>query len=304
MNKYISALLIFLLACSQGLSEEEAENIVSEAVASAISENTSTSSTNSTTTSSTTSTSTTTTTTSSTTTSSSTTTTTLPENRNPNLSTIFPVIKSLEVGKGTYKIIFELPYEVDQSLLEPNNRPFNLIFTICNDKNLYNLEDSYSSKTKVCESLLFDDEFIATNRLKNSYSELKITLLNRFTVQYEGDFLLTFFNEPTYDIFNQLFQLSSIHLRTMSYGQESCKLFFMYLYSSEFEDNYIPNLSVIPIAEDGTLVDFSKVDCNLEEYTPNSAKNFIRENLSKFNPVNNFWNGQYLNGVPSFYLER
>ena len=300
MNKYISALLIFLLACSQGLSEEEAENIVSEAVASAISENTSTSSTNSTTTSSTTSTSTTSTSSSTT----STTTTTLPENRNPNLSTIFPVIKSLEVGKGTYKIIFELPYEVDQSLLEPNNRPFNLIFTICNDKNLYNLEDSYSSKTKVCESLLFDDEFIATNRLKNSYSELKITLLNRFTVQYEGDFLLTFFNEPTYDIFNQLFQLSSIDLRTMSYGQESCKLWFVYSYASVFEDNYIPNLGVIPIAEDGDTVDFSKVDCNLEEYTPNSAKYIIKENLSIFNPVNNFWNGQYLNGVPSFYLER
>jgi len=300
MNKYISALLIFLLACSQGLSEEEAENIVSEAVASAISENTSTSSTNSTTTSSTTSTSTTSTSSSTT----STTTTTLPENRNPNLSTIFPVIKSLEVGKGTYKIIFELPYEVDQSLLEPNNRPFNLIFTICNDKNLYNLEDSYSSKTKVCESHLKDDEFIARNRYKNSYSELKITLLNRFTVQYEGDFLLTFFNEPTYDIFNQLFQLSSIDLRTMSYGQESCKLFFMYLYSSEFEDNYIPNLSVIPIAEDGSLVDFSKVDCNLEEYTPNSAKYIIKENLSIFNPVNNFWNGQYLYGSPAFYLER
>lgn len=300
MRKILFLISIALItACSQGLSEEEAENIVSEAVASAISENTSTSSTNITTTSSTT-----TTTTSTTTTTTSTTTTTLPENRNPNLSTIFPVIKSLEVGKGTYKIIFELPYEVDQSLLEPNNRPFNLIFRICNDKNLYNLEDSYSSKTKVCESLLFDDEFIATNRLKNSYSELKITLLNRFTVQYEGDFLLTFFNEPTYDVFNQLFQLSSIHLRTMSYGQESCKLFFIYYYSSEFEDNYIPNLSVIPIDEDGTFLDFGKVDCNLEEYTPDSPKYFVREDLNKFNPVNNFWNGQYLYGVPSFYLER
>jgi len=305
MKKYLALILVFLFACSQGISEEEAENIVSEAVASAISENTSTSSTSTTTSTSSTS-STTTSSTTSTTTSTSTTitTTTFPENRNPNLSTIFPVIKSLEVGKGTYKIIFELPYEVDQSLLEPNNRPFNLIFTICNDKNLYNLEDSYSSKTKVCESHLKDDEFIARNRYKNSYSELKITLLNRFTVQYEGVFLLTFFNEPTYDIFNQLFQLSSIDLRTMSYGQESCKLWFVYSYASVFEDNYIPNLGVIPIAEDGDTVDFSKVDCNLEEYTPNSAKYIIKENLSNFNPVNNFWNGQYLYGSPAFYLER
>ena len=302
MNKYISALLIFLLACSQGLSEEEAENIVSEAVASAISENTSTSSTNSTTTSSTTSTSTTTTTTSSSTTS--TTTTTLPENRNPNLSTIFPVIKSLEVGKGTYKIIFELPYEVDQSLLEPNTPPFNITFNICDNKNLYNLEDSYSSTNKVCKSILYADQFVAKSNLNNSYSELKITLLNRFTVQYEGAFFHAYFNKPTYDVFNQLFQLKSITLTTLNYGQESCKLFFMYLYSSDFEDNYIPNLSVLPIAEYGTFLDFGKVDCNLEEYTPDSPKYFVREDLNKFNHVNNFWNGQYLNGVPSFYLER
>jgi len=212
---------------------------------------------------------------------------------NPN--TLLPKIKTLYIKDeltDTPKVVIEVEqgYPVDEKALSKYKAIVSVDFNVCEINSNKTISNN-ATNFEFCSgpglaSLSTWSPFFQSEDGSN-FSYFEVELIDKYTVKYTlGLFKTELISTGDLDKLNEnelFYQLSSIYLWNLfNYGNEGCDL-RLTIYKTSYE--------------------ITKSSRNVSCFNLESDKDPLYEyNLLEINNFNNFWNGKYFNGLPSFSL--
>jgi len=212
---------------------------------------------------------------------------------NPN--TLLPKIKTLYIKDeltDTPKVVIEVEqgYPVDEKALSKYKAIVSVDFNVCEINSNKTISNN-ATNFEFCSgpglaSLSTWSPFFQSEDGSN-FSYFEVELIDKYTVKYTlGLFKTELISTGDLDKLNEnelFYQLSSIYLWNLfDYGNEGCDL----------------RLTI-----NKTFYSVKKSSRNVSCFNLESDKDPLYEyNLLEINNFNNFWNGKYFNGLPSFSL--